>query len=44
MVLSGDLTHFASRTFTSCNDDEKDVFTLGALYQEIDNQAIGEQS
>ena len=39
------LPHFASRTCTSCNDDGKTIFTLEALYQEIDklkdNKAIG---
>ena len=31
------IPHFASRTCTSCNDDGKAIFTLEALYQEIDN-------
>ena len=30
------LPHFASRTCTSCNDDGETIFTLEALYQEID--------
>ena len=30
------LPHFASRTCTSCNDDGETIFTLDALYQEID--------
>ena len=39
------LPHFASRTCTSCNDDGMVIFTMEALYQEIDNlkdnEAIG---
>ena len=39
------LPHFASRTCISCNDDGKNIFTLEALYREIDNlkdnKAIG---
>ena len=38
------LPHFAHRTCTSCNDDGEAIFTLEALYQEIeklkDNKAI----
>ena len=41
------LPHFASRTCTSCNDDGETIFTLEALYQEIDklkdNKAKGKR-
>ncbi len=35
-TLDEALSHFASKTCTSCNDDGKAIFTLEALNREID--------